>query len=128
MSLNVAIFEDDRDLADILKLRMETNNFQVLNFYDLKSVSWDTIDIVLGDFRNKIVAFKDLANECKKNEVPLIAISGYETTHKPQLLKPFTIEELQDIIVKNITVKKKTTTPDKKDENFSLFGLFKKSG
>jgi len=122
MSLRVAIFEDDKDLADILKMRMESSNFTVTEVFSLKEMYWDTTDIVLGDFRNKIVSFTELSKECKKNGIPLIAISGAETNHKPQLLKPFTIEELQAIIID--TMKK---SAKKKDEGFSLFGLFKKS-
>ena len=121
MSLRVAIFEDDKDLADILKMRMESSNFTVTEVFSLKEMYWDTTDIVLGDFRNKIVPFAELSKECKKNSIPLIAISGAETNHKPQLLKPFTIEELQAIIID--TMKK---SAKKKDEGFSLFGLFKK--
>lgn len=126
MSLKVAIFEDDKDLADLLKEMMEEKDFQVTNYYSMKDPSWTKADIVLADFRNKIVAFKSLVAECQKNGTPIIAISGAETGFKPQLLKPFSIDEMQAVILEQMMTGKKSKSAEE-DEKFSLFYLFKKS-
>jgi DNA-binding NtrC family response regulator len=99
MSLKVAIFEDDIDVADLLKEMMETKDFDVVTFYSLKDMNWQDCDIILGDYRNKIVAFKTLQSECSKRNIPLVAISGADTDYLPQLLKPFSIEDLQSTIL-----------------------------
>lgn len=126
MSLKITIFEDDKDLADTLKEMLENHHFAVDNCYGLRDPSWHQSDIVLADFRNKIVAFEALSAECKKFGIPLIAISGAETNFKPQLLKPFTIEELESAILEEMMVKHKVHS--KTEEGFSLFGLFRKAG
>jgi DNA-binding NtrC family response regulator len=102
MSLRVAIFEDDKDIADILKERLESLNFEVETVYSLEDEGWREVDIVLADFRNRIVAFQSLIEECAPLELPVIAISGAETSYRPQLLKPFTIEDLQSLIMKTL--------------------------
>lgn len=124
MSLKIAIFEDDKDLADILKAIMETHSFSVDSYYSLKSPSWEQADLVLGDFRNKIVDFEELVEECKKFHIPIIAISGAETGFTPQLLKPFTIEELEAAILKEMMSSKKVR--EKADQGFSIMKLFKR--
>ncbi len=102
MSLKVAIFEDDMDVADLLKEMMETKDFDVVTFYNLKDMNWQNCDIVLGDYRNKIVAFKTLQSECSKRNIPLVAISGADTDYIPQLLKPFSIEDLQSTVLETL--------------------------
>ncbi len=102
MSLKVAIFEDDQDVAELLVEMMELKNFQVKSFYNLAEVGWQQSDVILGDYRNKIVSFHTLDKECKKLNVPLIAISGAETEFTPQLIKPFAIEDLELIIFETI--------------------------
>jgi DNA-binding NtrC family response regulator len=102
VSLKVAIFEDDKDVADLLKEMMETKDFQVTNFYNLKDLGWESCDIILGDYRNKIVSFKTLQSVCNQKRIPLIAISGADTDYTPQLIKPFSIEDLQSLILKTI--------------------------
>ncbi|MBL7545573.1 MAG: hypothetical protein JNL11_17270 [Bdellovibrionaceae bacterium] len=129
MSLKVAIFEDDKDVADLLKEMMETKDFQVTSYYNLKDHGWHSCDIILGDYRNKIVSFKSLQMECDKKGIPLIAISGAETEYSPQLIKPFAIEDLQAIILDTLMKSKKGF--GKKSEaptNSGFFSsLFKKS-
>lgn len=123
MSITVAIFEDDKDLADILQERMELRKFKVLSCYNLNESAWKKSDIVLGDFRNKIVSFSPLAQECKKLGIPIIAISGADTGFTPELLKPFTIEELEAAILKEMMNSGKSEK--KSPEGFSLFKIFK---
>jgi len=123
MSIQVAIFEDDKDLAEILQERMQLRKFEVASYFNLKDSAWLKSDIVLGDFRNKMVSFETLSNECRKNGIPIIAISGAETGFQPQLLKPFTIEELEAVILKEMMNAPKR---EKKSEGgFSLFKIFK---
>jgi DNA-binding NtrC family response regulator len=102
MALRVTIFEDDKDLADVLKEHMDATGFQVENVYSLDAASWDETDIVLADFRNKIVQFDDVRIKCAELNVPLLAISGMETGFVPERVKPFTIEELQSSILEAI--------------------------
>ncbi len=109
MGLKVAIFEDDKDVADLLKEMMETKNYEVATFYNLKDMNWQNCDIVLGDYRNKIVAFKTLQSECSKRNVPLVAISGAETDYLPQLIKPFSIEDLQTTVLETLVEYKRNT-------------------
>ncbi len=102
MSLKVGIFEDDKELADFLKDLLEENGFDVKLHYSLKENSWTTMDVILGDFRNKLVEFETLRLRCVEAKVPLIAISGADTTYSPQLLKPFTIDEMQAVILQQM--------------------------
>jgi DNA-binding NtrC family response regulator len=132
MSLAVAIFEDDKDVADLLKEMMESHDFVVTNYYSLHDRAWMSADVVLGDYRNKIVSFQKLFEECEKHNVPLIAISGAETQYRPQLIKPFSLEELQATILE--TMMKANKKPESKGHNpptqkkSGLFSFFKKSG
>ena len=102
MGLKVVIFEDDKDVADIIKEMMEKNHFEVVNCYNISKKDWHDADVVLGDYRNKIVPFNLLKTECYNRNIPLIAISGYETDFRPQLLKPFHIEEVQAMIMNEL--------------------------
>ena len=129
MSLKVAIFEDDKDVADLLKEMMETRDFQVSTYYSLKDIAWNSNDIVLGDYRNKIVSFSSLQNECAKASIPLIAISGDETEYAPQLIKPFSIEDLQAIILDTLMKNKKPSNKKSETHNDNSFlSFFRKSG
>ncbi len=107
MSLRVAIFEDDKDLADILKITMEEKDYIVDSYYSLKDDKWRQSDIVLGDFRNEIINFNDLKIECQKVNIPLIAISGMATAYRPQVLKPFLLEDIQVSILQELVRYKK---------------------
>lgn len=129
MSLKVAIFEDDKDVADLLTEMMQSRDFEVNSYYSLKDSGWNSCDIVLGDFRNKIVPFKSLQGECLKKNIPIIAISGAETDFVPQLIKPFSIEDLQAIILDTLMKNKKTIGSNQSTApNTSFFSFFKKSG
>lgn len=126
MSIQVAIFEDDKDLAEILEERMQLRKFEVASYFNLKDSAWLKSDIVLGDFRNKMVSFQTLSAECKKNGIPIIAISGAETGFEPQLIKPFTIEELEAVILKEMmNASMNTPKREKKSEGGFLSKLFK---
>ena len=129
MNLKVAIFEDDTDVADLLKEMMEAKGFQVSCFYNLKDIGWQTCDVILGDYRNKIVSFKSLQSECQTKTIPLIAISGAETDYSPQLMKPFAIEDLQAIILDTLVKSKGGLSNKKLGANDPDFYLppFKKS-
>lgn len=128
MGLKVAIFEDDKDVADLLKEMMETRDFQVNTYYSLKDISWNSNDVVLGDYRNKIVSFSSLQDECAKKNIPLVAISGTDTEYTPQLIKPFSIEELQAVILDTLMKNKKSANSknEKRNDN-SFLSFFKKS-
>lgn len=121
MGLHLAIFEDDKDLADLLKEMLEGTNYRVTTHYSLRGDDWKSADMILGDFRNKIVAFDDVHKECQKLGIPLIAISGYETGFEPQLIKPFSIEALQATIL-NVLIEQrkiqKNETPTKDGNGF----------
>lgn len=127
MSLKVAIFEDDKDVADLLKEMMEMKDFSVANYYNLKDKHWTECDIILGDYRNKIVPFEALKLECHKKGIPLIAISGADTEFSPQLIKPFSIEELQAIILDTLMKSGKKIGGSNKKEDSSFFSFFRKS-
>lgn len=118
---------DDLDVAELLKEMMESHNFEVGLSYNLKEEAWKDSDVILGDFRNKIVDFDLLKNECNKVGIPLIAISGAETTHNPQLLKPFLMEDLQAAILQSLMNNNNSKKTLKKKEPGFLAGLFKKS-
>ena len=125
MSVKVAIFEDDKDVAELLAEMMESKDFSVLPFYNLKDIGWQTCDVILGDYRNKIVAFKTLQSECSKRNIPLVAISGADTDYAPQLIKPFSLEALQATILETL-MKNKQQTKEVEQDGF-LTTLFKKS-
>lgn len=128
MSVKVAIFEDDKDVADLLMEMMESKDFKVTNFYNLLDVGWQSADIILGDYRNKIVSFKSLQSECGKRKIPLIAISGADTDFTPQLIKPFSIEELQETILQTLISFKKSTEKNSELTNGNLISnIFRKS-
>lgn len=128
MSVKVAIFEDDKDVADLLMEMMESKDFKVTNFYNLLDVGWQSADIILGDYRNKIVSFKSLQSECGKRKIPLIAISGADTDFTPQLIKPFSIEELQETILQTLISLKKSTEKNSELTNGNLISnIFRKS-
>ncbi len=109
MSLKVCIFEDDIDVAELLKDMLEDKHFEVHQIYKMTDTQWQDSDVILGDYRNQIVKFELLKKECADLGIPLIAISGAKTQHKPQLLKPFLIEDLQSAILQAIM-----ENPDKK--------------
>jgi DNA-binding NtrC family response regulator len=128
MSLKVAIFEDDKDVADLLKEMMERKDYVVTNFYSLKDAAWKDCDVVLGDYRNSIVSFKAIEKECLKDSIPLIAISGEETQYLPQLIKPFSIEELQSVILDQLMKSKKRLGKKEESKDSGFFSsIFKKS-
>lgn len=128
MSLKVAIFEDDRDVAELLKEMMEAKDFDVTNFYNIKDTGWESSDIILGDFRNKIVSFKSLQAECSKRNIPLIAISGAETDYTPQLIKPFSIEDLQTAVLETLVKHKHNLVARTEVSPNGIFStLFKKA-
>lgn len=128
MSVKVAIFEDDKDVAELLMEMMESKDFKVTNFYNLLDVGWQSADIILGDYRNKIVSFKSLQSECGKRKIPLIAISGADTDFTPQLIKPFSIEELQETILRTLISLKKSTEKNSELTNGNLISnIFRKS-
>ena len=102
MSLKVAIFEDDKDLADALKEMLTLQAFETVTCYNIREPHWREVDVVVADFRNKIVSFKELRQECATEGLPLIAISGAETDHAFQLLKPFTTDELKKTIFQSL--------------------------
>ncbi len=102
MALKISIFEDNKDLVDSLKEFLEEDHFTVITCFNLNSPEWKDSDVVIGDFRNAIVGFDSLKKECTSMNIPLLAISGAETNHDPQLLKPFTVEELKNAIFKTM--------------------------
>ncbi len=105
MNLNqikIALFEDDDELSELLVDMMRSQGIEVRIYGNLKDDEWHTNDIVLADFRNKFVSFEKIRAESEKKQLPLIAISGDETNFNPQLLKPFTIEELLVLIAETI--------------------------
>lgn len=106
MSLKITIFEDDKDLADSLKELMSFHNFEVLTCFKIAGTEWREADVVIGDFRNKIVSFSSLREECASEGIPLIAISGADTGYHPQLLKPFTTEDLKSAIYESLVLAK----------------------
>lgn len=124
MSLKVAIFEDDTDVADLLKDMMESKDFEATSYYSLKDGSWKQCDVILGDYRNKIVPFKILQEEAQKNGIPLLAISGSETAYLPQLIKPFSIEELQSSILDLLMNSRKSKHIKKDSLQSGLFSAF----
>lgn len=110
MGLKVGIFEDDKDLADFLKEVLEEHGFEVALYYGLKDKAWQSSDVVMGDFKNKIVNFESLRQSCLEAGVPLVAISGDETTYSPQLLKPFSIAEMQATILQQMMTNPKSSS------------------
>lgn len=120
MSLKISLFEDDKDLADTLKSLMAANGFEVMVSYKLEGSEWREADVVVGDFRNKIVNFNILKAECDKEGIPLIAISGAETGYEPQLLKPFDFDDLKNSIFRSIVRAKELGLVRKKPESPSL--------
>ena len=103
MALRVAIFEDDKDLADLLKEIMDQKGYDVVTLYSLKKSDWPDLDIVLADFRNKLVAFQDIVKSMKEVGIPVIAMSGADTGFSPELIKPFSIDELESKILETIS-------------------------
>lgn len=129
MALKVTIFEDNKDLADAMKDDMERKGFEVSCIYNLDSKEWMKSDVILADFRNEIVKFSSLKEICKKKSIPIIAISGAETGFRPQVLKPFTVEQLQSAILSAMMASSKSkriggTSP--LDFIKKLFGISKK--
>ncbi len=118
MSVQIAMFEDDKDLADILQERLSGRNFVVNSYYSLVHKEWKKSDLVLADFRNKIVSFEELRRECTANGIPMIAISGMETGFVPQLIKPFTIEELESAILNQLMHSKRVINQTPEDKGF----------
>lgn len=99
MPLKIAIFEDDLELAELMKEILEHYRFEVSCHFSLAKDAWKSADVVLGDFRNKIVSFQELCENCQDAGIPVIAVSGSETGHSPQVLKPFRIETLKKTIL-----------------------------
>lgn len=127
MALKVAIFEDDKDLADDLKNDLGRKDFSVSLFFSLESKEWLNAEIVLADFRNRLVPFDKIRGLCEKNDRPLIAISGADSNYKPQVLKPFTADQLQRAILSALAVHKKHQAEKAAKNNGmfkSFFGLF----
>lgn len=119
MSLHIAIFEDDKDLADHLQELLEDLNYDVTVLYKLDpKANWKKVDVILADYRNQIVRFGDVVKLGQEKNVPVIAISGGDMDYKPCLQKPFSIEEMQSVIVKAMMKKAN-------DEDDSLFSIFR---
>jgi hypothetical protein len=100
MAVKIVFFEDDFELGALFKESMDASGFLTVPCVDLHSKELLDADIVIGDYRNEIVAFKALEALCRKNKIPLIAISGGEMDYHPQMLKPFLMEDLQGLIFK----------------------------
>lgn len=113
MSLNIAIFEDDKDLGLHLKELLEVLEYESTMFMSTKKVDWKSIDVIIADYSNTLVSFKDLIKLAETHEIPLIAISGGQMNYKPALSKPFLIEELESVIMKSLQHKN-----DDKEEGF----------
>jgi DNA-binding response OmpR family regulator len=115
MKLRIAIFEDDNDLLELLTEMLESNRYSVVSLMSLKNVNWDKIDIVLGDYRNTVVHFKQLCHEASRNGVPVIAISGGDMDYPHQLSKPFTLEELESLMFRLVKDSAERGDKGKKD-------------
>ena len=119
MSLHIGIFEDDKDLADHLQELMVDLNYEVTVFYKIDpKQNWKDVDVILADYRNNIVRFENVVKLGLEKKVPVIAISGGNMDYKPCLQKPFSIEEMQAVIVKAMMKKAN-------DEDESLFSIFR---
>lgn len=120
--MRIVIFEDNKELADSLKEFLEMDQFEVMTCYNLKDTAWRSCDIVLGDFRNQIVSFEDLRKECNQLGIPLMAISGAATGYRPELIKPFTTDELKSAMFKTLVRAKELGITRKDQESEPLFG------
>lgn len=133
MSIKVVIFEDDQEIIEMFKDLLEEADYKVYTCVNIDDPKWKDADVVLGDYRNTIVKFKDVKNFCSKLDIPLIAISGGEMDFDPQLRKPFHFEDLQSMIfqvLKNRKPRKSSTkSHDHDEENTGFFkdvlGFFK---
>jgi len=109
--IHVAIFEDDEDLAYYFQELLEMLNYNVSIHYSKESFhnfGWDNVAIILADYRNHLVHFADVRKEAKERGIPLIAISGGDMDFRPNLQKPFTVEEIQ-VAIENVIEKNKTS-------------------
>jgi hypothetical protein len=77
---------------------LQGHHFAASTAYRLDDADWRTCDVVVADYRNTLVSFEDLRRECEAIQIPLVAISGGEMDYEPQLLKPFTTDELEKVI------------------------------
>ncbi|MBL7669239.1 MAG: hypothetical protein JNM39_02025 [Bdellovibrionaceae bacterium] len=100
MAVKVIFFEDDFELGALFKQSMDNAGFLTVPCVDLRSKDLLDADIAIGDYRNEIVSFRALEAVCKKNKIPLIAISGGDMDYHPQMRKPFLMEDLQGLIFK----------------------------
>ena len=100
MAVKVVFFEDDFELGALFKESMDASGFLTVPCVDLRSKELLDADIAIGDYRNEIVPFRALEAICKKNKIPLIAISGGDMDYHPQMRKPFLMEDLQGLIFK----------------------------
>jgi len=128
MKLRIAIFEDDQDLLELLTDMLESNRYTVASFMTLKSIDWNKIDIVLGDYRNTIVSFKQLIGEAEKLGVPVIAISGGDMDYPHQLSKPFTLEELESMMFRLVKASAERGGRGKERQDFLSKWLNKLAG
>ncbi len=137
MAIKVVFFEDDFELGELFKESMDSSGFTTIPCVDLKSPDLLEADIVIGDYRNEIVSFQALKSFCKKNKIPLIAISGGEMDYHPQMRKPFLMEDLQAMIFRVLRESPKEDRPDrptagKSNEEPGFFkdvvGFFKNKG
>lgn len=120
MALKVGLFEDDTDLADDLKRDLSAKGFNVSCVFSLESSDWQQNEIILADYRNRLVPFEKLRAICEKKNIPLIVISGAECNYRPQVLKPFTVDQLQRAIMSEMMAHNK-----RKDAAEKGGGLFK---
>lgn len=112
MKIKIALFEDDEDVAFLLQEMISNKNYEVEIFYNLSNDDWKKADLVLADFRNKLVSFAKIKTICFTQKIPLIAISGDHTTHLPQLIKPFSFEEFNTVaeqILTNLSIYKQSS-------------------
>jgi len=101
----VLLIDDERDLVDMVKIRLESNGYDVLPAYDgvegLKIAKEKKPDIILLDImmpkKDGYTVLKELRADEKLRKVPVIVI-----TAKPQLKDLFEIEGVKYYILKPI--------------------------
>ncbi len=119
MEKRIMVVDDEKDLADILKMSLEREGYQVVNFYNgndaVAYAQSHPLDLVISDIRMPGISGKELYFKLRKIDpfLQIIMISAYpdletitqmlEVGATDYIIKPFKFEYLSAIVAETFS-------------------------
>ena len=103
MTKKILVADDDGQLLELIKTRLEKNNYQVLTVKDgleaLKKVKSEIPDLIILDIKmaqmDGYLTLRKLKSEEMTKSIPVIILTGYD-----KMRDLFEVEDISDYIVK----------------------------